>query len=198
VLQQGAKDDPRERDRFLGVVERQTQRLSGLVRAMLTLARAQADAEAVRLEDVELSPVLLGVVEEVTSSDRSMTCECPPGLAVRAHSELLRQALDNLIENAFTHGGGRDVRLTARSTAVGIVPIAVSDDGPGMTSSAASRAVERFYRDGNGQGGFGLGLAIVREVVQVMDGELSIRSAPGRGTTVSIELAVSHEPGASA
>jgi signal transduction histidine kinase len=187
VLQAGAKDDAEQRNRFIEVIERQSQRLNGLVDALLTLARAQTGTESVRLEVVRLSPLLASVGDDAEQGGRKLTIDCEPGLAALAHPELLRQALVNLVENAFTHGGGNDVVLSGRGSGETVV-VAVSDTGPGMASSEIKRVLDRFYRSPNG-GGYGLGLAIVREVARAIDGKVSISTEPGTGTTVALELA---------
>lgn len=188
ALQLGAKERPDDRDRFLGVVERQTNRLTRLAHALLTLARAQTRAEPVRLEVVDVLPVVEEVVATLDSSQVVLDL-CCPDVAVKAHRELLHQALESLTANALKHAP--DARLTLRVAHAGDdrVRIDVADEGPGMTRREASRALDRFYRNADPEGdGFGLGLAIVKEVVSAMDGTVSIASAPGAGTTVSVVL----------
>jgi len=187
VLQAGAKDDSEERDRFIGVIERQSQRLNGLVDALLTLARAQTHSEPVRLEATALEPLLTAVASDVRGQDGAITVECPPDLVAAAHPDLLRQALVNLVENALTHGNGEDVILRATGTPAE-VQVEVSDHGPGMTPGQAERVMDRFYRGGDSAPGFGLGLAIVREVARASRADLAITTAPGAGTTVTLRL----------
>lgn len=186
VLQDGAKERPEDRDRFLDVVERQTARLTKLARSLLTLARAQTRSEMVRLEPVSVSPLLYEVAAEV--SDVDVAIDCSRALTVQAHRELLYQALENLTANARKHAARRLVLRAGRVDGAR-VQIDVADDGRGMTRHDSERAVDRFYRaDGSATEGFGLGLPIVREVVNAMGGTLSIDSSPGAGTTVSIML----------
>jgi signal transduction histidine kinase len=186
VLQDGAKEHPDDRDRFLSVVERQTTRLTKLARSLLTLARAQTRSETVRLEPVPVSPLLDEIAAEVDDAD--VVVDCSETVMVRAHRELLYQALENLTANARKHLA-RKLVLRAGRLDGDRVRIDVTDDGRGMTRHDAERAVDRFYRaDGSVTDGFGLGLPIVREVVSAMGGTLSIDSSPGAGTTVSIVL----------
>jgi signal transduction histidine kinase len=186
VLQDGAKEHPDDRDRFLSVVERQTTRLTKLARSLLTLARAQTRSETVRLEPVPVSPLLDEIAAEVDDAD--VVVDCSETVMVRAHRELLYQALENLTANARKHSARRLVLRAGRLDG-DRVRIDVTDDGRGMTRHDAERAVDRFYRgDGSVTDGFGLGLPIVREVVGAMGGTLSIDSSPGAGTTVSIVL----------
>ena len=187
VLQDGAKDRPDDRDRFLAIVERQTTRLTNLARSLLTLARAQTRSETVRLDPVPVSPLLHEIATGVDSPDVVVDV-CCERMEVLAHRELLHHALENLTSNARKHAARRLV-LRAGHVDGDHIRIDVVDDGRGMTRDDAARAVDRFYRAPGSTGeGFGLGLPIVREVVEVMDGELSIDSNPGEGTTVSIVL----------
>jgi signal transduction histidine kinase len=187
VLQQGAKDDSSDRERFLSVVERQTNRLSQLVHALLTLAHAQTGSGTVKLEPVAVLPL----VHEVAGLDGvNVTVEsCCEEVEVVAHEELLRHALENLTSNARRHAFGKGVRISVEHAGDDRVRIQVIDRGPGMTPVDAEKALDRFYRaTGSNGDGFGLGLSIVREVVRVIDGTLTLESKPGEGTTVSIEL----------
>lgn len=190
VLQHGAKEAAPERDRFLAVVERQTSRLGGLVHALLTLARAQTNAETVQLEPLEIGPLLDDVVRDLGAEEVMIDVSVPPGLVVLGHRSLLRQAVGNLVANAVSHGCGRDVRVAAYPAGDGFARIEVSDRGPGMSHRQTERAFERFYRTSDvGGEGFGLGLAIVEEAVAAMSGSVAVDTAPGAGTTVTILLA---------
>lgn len=195
VLQQGAKDDDVDRDRFLAIVERQTNRLTRLVRALLTLAHAQTRSGSIRLEAVPVAPL----VRELASGldDPTLTVEiCCEDVAVVAHADLLRQTLENLTANAMKHAAGQGLELHVAHVPGGDVRIDVLDHGPGMTREDATKALDRFYRARGSDGeGFGLGLSIAREAVRVMDGTLTIDSQLGRGTTVSIELEATRNGG---
>ena len=197
VLQSGAKHDPVERDRFLAVVERQAIRLTGLMQSLLTLARAQTDAQAVILEPIDL-PSLMSSVARDHESQSKIVVDCPPGLKALAHSHMLHQALGNLVHNAVTHGAGGDIIVRARASGGDRVRIEVVDAGSGMSESEASNAVSRFYRGGNRRGGHGLGLSIVLELVKVMEGELLIETTPGAGTTVALDLGRANQSGQAA
>lgn len=188
VLQHGAKEDAVDRDRFLAIVERQTNRLTRLVRALLTLAHAQTRSGAIRLEDVPVAPL----VQELAAGldEPNVTVDvCCDHVVVIAHADLLRHALENLTANALKHAAGQGLALRVAHVGGNRVRIEVADRGPGMTTEDAEKAFDRFYRARSSDGeGFGLGLSIAREVVRVMDGTLAIDSRIGDGTTVSIEL----------
>jgi signal transduction histidine kinase len=114
---------------------------------------------------------------------------CCEEVAVVAHEDLLRQALENLTANAIKHAAGQGLALHVEHVGDDRVRIDVADRGPGMRKEDAEKALDRFYRARGPDGeGFGLGLSIAREAVRVMDGTLTIESQLGTGTTVSIEL----------
>jgi signal transduction histidine kinase len=188
ALEAGGKEVPEERDRFLGIVGRQTERLGRLVRALLALARAQTGTEQLRLEPVAIWPILTEAAADARQRGRRVAIECDRGLAALAHPDLMRQAIENLVENALKYGGG-ELRLTARRAGADRVQLEVADSGAGLEPDEAERILERFYRAGaRGADGFGLGLPIVSEVVQALGGQLEIDTFPGAGTRMRITL----------
>lgn len=178
VLRGGAKEDPAERDRFLELIERQTSRLSRLRRALLTLARAQTRQEALQLEPVDAAALLESVAAELgsTGHDAELVVEAEDGVSVLAHPELIEQVVLNLAENALSHGGATRVVLAAHTVDGRAAAIEVSDDGAGIPAAGRDRLFDRFYRASPASEGFGLGLAIVREVVRALGGTIEIDS----------------------
>jgi signal transduction histidine kinase len=188
ALQSGAKEIPRERDRFLAHIERESARLARLVRALLVLARAQSHEEAPKVAPVALRPLLEEVRADLRPRDGvSVEIECPADLAVVSQRELTMQAVANLAANAaHITERGRIVILARRLN--GSVAIEVRDTGPGISPQDRKRLFDRFYRGSRDANGFGLGLAIVREAVRALGGTVSIESAEGGGTTARITL----------
>ena len=187
VLQAGAKDDPSQRDRFLGHIEREAGRLARLARALLTLARAHSGQEQPRVEPVELAPLLRDIADALRPHDGvALDVECAEGLAARVNRDLLEQALRNLGENAAKHTAGGHVVLRAhadgsRSRSRSRTP--VRDD-----AETQRHVFDRFYRGERDAEGFGLGLAIVRESVRTLGGRVELDSSPGQGTCFRIVL----------
>jgi signal transduction histidine kinase len=189
VLQAGAKEDPAERDRFLGHIEREAGRLARLARAMLTLARAHSGQEPPRLETVELAPLLRDVAAGLhPHAGVAVDVDVANGLAVEANRDLLEQALRNLGENAAKHTTRGTVSLRAYGDG-GIVTVEVEDSGPGISPEVQRHVFDRFYRGERDAHGFGLGLAIVRESVRTLGGRIELDSSPGEGTVFRILLA---------
>jgi signal transduction histidine kinase/HAMP domain-containing protein len=189
VLQAGAKEDPAERDRFLGHIEREAGRLARLARAMLTLARAHSGQEPPRVEAVELAPLLRDVAAGLQPHDGvAVDVEVADGLAVEANRDLLEQALRNLGENAAKHTARGSVILRAYADG-NTVTIEVEDSGPGISPEVQRHVFDRFYRGERDAHGFGLGLAIVRESVRTLGARIELDSSPGEGTVFRILLA---------
>ena len=189
VLKQGAKDDPVARERFIDHIDRECARLGRLARALLVLARAQTGAERPRAEVIPLCPLLNDLARDVRAP-QSVRVEviCDDDTAVLANRELLEQALSNLAGNAIKHTESGAILFEAGDVPGERVRISVRDTGRGISRAEQERVFDRFYQSDRQQEGFGLGLAIVAQAVEALDGELAIDSEPGRGTTVSITL----------
>ena len=189
VLQAGAKEDPAERDRFLGHIEREAGRLARLARAMLTLARAHSGQEPPRVEAVELAPLLREVAAGLhPHAGVAVDVEVADGLAVETNRDLLEQALRNLGENAAKHTARGSVVLRAYGNG-NTVTVEVEDSGPGISPEVQRHVFDRFYRGERDEHGFGLGLAIVRESVRTLGARIELDSSPGQGTVFRILLA---------
>jgi signal transduction histidine kinase len=189
VLQTGAKDDEAQRDRFLAHIAREAERLARLARALLTLARAHAGQERPRAEFVEIGVLLREIAEDVRPHDGvAIQVEAPEVLDALLNRDLLEQAVRNLAENSAKHT--REGRIVLRAYEVGQnLRVEVEDTGVGMSAETQRHVFDRFYRgQDRDAGGFGLGLAIVRQAVRTLDGRVELDSAPGKGTLVRIEL----------
>ena len=189
VLKAGAKDDPEARDRFLDHIDRATDRLGRLGRALLTLARTQTGQEAAKLDVVALYPLFESLAEELEPHEGvAVTVNCGSDLAALANRDLLEQALSNVARNAAIHTAGGSIRLAARPDD-GSVSIEVIDTGPGVSSEDRERITERFYRaPGNEVEGAGLGLSIAAESVRAMGGTLELEAVDPHGTCVRVRL----------
>ncbi len=186
ALQDGAKTDPSLEQRFLDHIEREARRLSRLSAAMLTLARAQTGAEAVQLSRIELRPVLDDAVTSVDFGDKRVHVSCPDDALVTANADLAYHLFSNLLANAAKYGT-HAVRVDVTQNGHGTV-ISVRDDGSGIGLEDRDRVFERFFRAGGRTAdGFGLGLAIVRDVAAALGGEVSANGVRS-GTTVEVTL----------
>lgn len=195
MLEAGAKDEPEERDRFLGNISRESARLGRLVHALLTLASAQTRQEPPRLSPVELRPLLDEVAESIRPSpDVTIEIDCPPGLMALTERVLAGQVIGNLAANAAKHTDHGVITLAAFPVDVRSVAVEVRDTGRGMPPEEQERVFDRFYRGGSRDAaGFGLGLAIVRDAMRAVGGTVSLHSEPGVGTTARVVFPAGEE-----
>jgi signal transduction histidine kinase len=170
----------------------EADRLSQLAENLLVIARSDDGQLPVRREPLEVRELFTTVADRLgdraREASRVLSVEDPDGLVVQADRLRVEQALTNLVENALRHGDGQ-VRLWAR-TNEGAVELHVSDGGTGFPPDFLPHAFERFRRadQARGEGGVGLGLAIVAAIAQAHDGRAEARNAPGGGADVWIAL----------
>jgi signal transduction histidine kinase len=189
VLQSGAKESPEPRDRFLGHLERETQRLGLLTQSLLLLARVQSGSEEPRMEVIDVAQLLDEVAAALSPSGRvEVRVECRPEVAALGNRELAAQALAAVAANAVKYTREGCICLSGRS-ANGLAVIEVTDSGPGIPESERELVRHRFYRVGDrARDGFGLGLAIADQAIAAIGGTLEIDSPDAGGTTIRIAL----------
>ena len=185
------------RQRFIGKVSDQCLRLSSIVMDLLTLSRAEVGGDAQDWECIDAAAVIRQSCRqlEATAQDKGtqLSWEIPQiPLPVRGDAELLRQAIDNLIDNAIKYTP-RDGRVSVEVVVEDEqLACAICDSGIGITASHIERIWERFYRVDKARsrevGGTGLGLSIVRHVVQSHGGRISVQSTPGEGSCFTVYL----------
>ena len=178
VLQGGAKEVPETRDRFLAHLDRETNRLVRLTRALLQLARAQALDEPPAVEIVRMRSLLDGIALALRPNEGvEVRVECSLDTAALVNRDLLEQALGNLAENAAKYTQAGEIVLCAEDVSDERVRVVVSDTGPGA-ELPNGEGFARFYRDPAAQGeGFGIGLAIAAEAFRALGGELELESS---------------------
>ena len=187
---------PAEYRESLTVVLDEARRLSRLVDDLLNLARADAGHVTLQTHDFYLNELLADCCRSVQSlaHTRGLELECLPGndLQFTGDEQLLRRLVINLLDNAirYTPSAGK-VTASLEATASS-VQLRVSDTGIGIAPTDAARIFERFYRAGEARsrqdGGFGLGLAIVRWIAESHRGSVTCTSELGRGSTFTVTL----------
>jgi PAS domain S-box-containing protein len=190
--------DSAQAARALEALDRSTQAQARMIDDLLDMARIESGKLTLQRESIKLAPLISEWVEslqqEATAKALKLESVAGPVFAtVSADSDRLRQVVMNLVANAikYTPSGGRiQVRMTGENGAIRIV---VSDTGIGIDQELLPHVFERFrqadWRDAGTQGGLGLGLAIVRELVEMHDGTVAAQSdGPGRGATFTVTL----------
>ncbi len=201
TLQGSARDDAKARQRFLAIMQEQARRMARLIDDLLSLSRIELNAHRRPDTPVDLVPIVRQVVDglETLARDRGVTVHIDGANALSVlgdHDELVR-IFENLIENALKYGAaGRrvDIKIGPGASADGVpeAQVSVRDYGPGIAPEHLPRLTERFYRvdvtESRAQGGTGLGLALVKHILNRHRGRLTIDSAPGEGATFTIHL----------
>ncbi len=198
TLRGPARDDAVARDRFLGIMAEQADRMRRLVDDLLMLSRIEQHEHARPDREIDLESVLRGVLDllQLKASSRGVAIELAvaAGLAraVGDHDELTI-VFQNLIDNAIKYARPSTVvRVAAQPAGPGRIAVAVSDEGDGIPAAHLPRLTERFYRVDTARsrqlGGTGLGLAIVKHVVNRHRGRLDIQSIQGKGSTFTVTL----------
>lgn len=176
-------------------IRRETERTARLVAGLLLLAQADA-GQRLALRPVDLDEVLIETYEEAQGLARDVhislgLCEAA---AVLGDRDRLKQMLLNLIDNALTHagpGGRVTLSLTCRD---GSASLEVTDTGEGIPADDLPKIFERFYRlrgaPEERKHGAGLGLAIVKWIVEAHEGQITVESEVGKGSTFTVRLPV--------
>ena len=202
TLQGTAKDDPVARAKFLTIMQGQATRMARLIDDLLSLSRIELNAHLHPNTPLDLAPIVRQVTDglQTLARDRDVVIKVaapPDALIVLGDRDELIRALENLVENALKYGAaGKRVDITlARSQTRAGTPearLAVRDYGPGIAPEHLPRLTERFYRvdvaDSRAQGGTGLGLALVKHVLNRHGGRLNIESTPGAGASFTMHL----------
>ncbi|KJC57166.1 ATPase [Bradyrhizobium sp. LTSPM299] len=197
TLQGPARDDVRARERFLGIMHGQATRMARLIDDLLSLSRVELSAHVRPETSIDIVPIIRQVADglEALASERQVEIEIDlperPVTIAGDREELLR-LFENLIENALKYGasGGRvivSLSQAAQTEASPEVRVMVRDFGPGIAPEHLPRLTERFYRvdvgDSRNQGGTGLGLSLVKHILNRHRGRLLIESVPKNGAT---------------
>lgn len=169
----------------------EVDRMSRIVDDLLLLARLD-EGLPVAAEPVEVELVVQEALLRQGAAASRIDVDVVPGTVARADNDRLLQVLTNVVANALRHGGEE---TTVRVRAHGVdafVRIDIEDDGPGILPEELPHVFDRFYRGTTsraaGGTGSGLGLSIVRSLVERMAGGVDVASRSGLGTTVSISL----------
>lgn len=209
AITDGTIDDSAGIDRSARIIHNESNRVLRLVEELLDLSRIESGQVSMRQEDLSLNELMEHVSEvfAIRAEDAGVTLE------VRSHGDShisgdfdrLEQVLNNLLDNAFRHTPeGGVVRVASRDLQPGVVQVTVTDTGVGIPQDDVPHLFERFYRarqDGavqrngaQGTKGYGLGLAITREIVRAHGGEIWATSEVGRGTTFVFTLPTLTKP----
>lgn len=197
TLLSGAMTDSEKTKRFLTIIAKHTERLSGITENLLQLARIEQNGKKpIHREKVNLNKVILSAIqvcqEEANNKQIKMNISCDDNIIVNLNRELFEHALVNLIDNAIKYSKHQsEIDIEAEQSDSHLF-IKIKDNGPGIASEHLTRLFERFYRVDKARtremGGTGLGLSIVKHIVQAHGGNVKVDSITGKGSVFTIEI----------
>ena len=199
---------PEEYRRAFSVILRQGKRMQALIASMLDYTRIEMRPENYPLTDLDLSELADSTVRDmalIRAINIAVTADIQPGVLIRGNQLLLERAIQNLIDNAYKYGkeeGHIHVRLKNKApenidfenkgfdnkNGNKEVILSVSDDGIGISAEDQVHIFERFYRADSSRSsrniyGAGLGLSMVRKIMEIHGGTVSVESVPQQGST---------------
>jgi two-component system phosphate regulon sensor histidine kinase PhoR len=188
--------EPRQRGRYLGLMQDQARNMQRLVDDLLTLSALESEQSPVLDATFAIVPLLLELsadAKALSRGEHSITLDIGEAATIVGNRDELKSAFGNLVSNAvrYTPQGGT-VTLAWRVNDDGSGVFSVTDTGIGIAAEHVPRLTERFYRVDRSRsratGGTGLGLAIVKYVLLRHQAELVIESTPGKGSTFAARL----------
>jgi two-component system, OmpR family, phosphate regulon sensor histidine kinase PhoR len=204
TLKGPAREDPVARERFLAIMQVQADRMARLIDDLLSLSRIELNAHLRPDKAVDLGAIVRQVADSLQTLARDRDVEVKttgfsgPLLVPGDRDELIR-VFENLVENALKYaasGKRVDIVLSVGEGPDGTreARVAVRDRGPGIAPEHLPRLTERFYRvdvsESRAQGGTGLGLALVKHILNRHGGRLTIESVTGQGATFTAHLPI--------
>jgi two-component system OmpR family sensor kinase len=193
LFRRGAREHPADLANVMRRIEEAGERMGALVDELLLLAQLD---QGLRLEHeaVDVSAVVEAAVDAARAADpeRPIDVDAQSPLVVLGSESRLRQVVDNLLTNARLHTPpGTPIHVCLDGEDDGVV-LEVADEGPGVPPDEAERIFERFYRTDRARtrshGGVGLGLAIVRSLIEAHEGTVGYRPRPGGGAVFRVVL----------
>lgn len=200
TLREGAAEDPDKRNRFLEIIDVETERLERLIGDILLLSEIESSSphttstEQIDVQRIVEDEVLSIFANKAKQKSISIETDFAAGLPkLNMSKDRFKQMMINLLDNAikFTGEGGR-VQVSASLKNDLAMVIKVKDSGIGIPKEHQDRIFERFYRVDKGrsrkEGGTGLGLAIVKHIVLLVNGSVQVDSQPRKGTEFTVEI----------
>ena len=184
---------PRQHVESMGMLERLTRRISLLVTGLLDVSRLRMGPLELKTEEIDLAEVSKQAVDllrdELTRCGSQVVLDSIAPVVGRWDRVRLEQVLTNLLVNAIKFGAGKRIEISVRGD-VRSARLTVTDHGIGIAPEDQARVFARFEKASPAEnlGGLGLGLFISRQIVEAHDGSISVESAPGIGSTFTVEL----------
>ncbi|MFE4427185.1 ATP-binding protein [Peribacillus butanolivorans] len=183
-----------ERTQYLEIIHEESKRLNSLLDELFNIARMDVNTFTISKETVPLSSFLQSVYEKVlpafTNKNIQLNLECKDNLFMDIDPSRFEQALLNLLDNALKYSNEYTVTTIKATESIGNISISIIDQGVGIPRADIPHVFDRLYRveksRARATGGFGLGLSIVKQLVEVQGGTISVKSSIEQGTCFTI------------
>ncbi|WP_299993064.1 HAMP domain-containing sensor histidine kinase [uncultured Bacteroides sp.] len=197
LLHFGLAEDRQQREKYLGICQEQLQRLGGLVEQILSMSMERRKSFRLHPERICLKTLFPTLIEQHRLKagkpvEVALDIE-PEELVLTADRIHLSNILSNLMDNAIKYSPAKaEIGIRCRKTESGQVEIAVSDHGTGIPADKLPHVFDKFYRVPTGNvhntKGYGLGLFYVKTMTEKHNGNVSVKSEPGKGSTFTIRI----------
>ena len=204
TLEMDRVPDERRRREYYGVITRESERLTRLIDNVLDFSRIESGRQRYDLTVGPIEPIVHDVLDSFRHPLEQRGFTLDVGIApdlpdVAVDAEAMKQALANLLDNAMKYSADRGKITVVARAEQGGVALEVADQGIGIPVAEQERIFEKFYRVGRsetqGRRGSGVGLALVKHIVEAHHGRVTVESRPGEGSRFTLYLPAP-EPGA--
>jgi two-component system OmpR family sensor kinase len=197
ALLDGTAGDDTSKQRAAGIISDESKRMKRQVDELLELARMQAGQLKMEHEQINVNELLEHCREvfEVQAEEKKVKVKIYAELLmpIRGDFDRLEQVFSNILDNAIKNSLYEgEVKIIGRNIDDCLVEVRVVDNGPGIPPEQLPHLFERFHQTSSVRSGFGLGLAIAREIVLVHGGTIEAKSEPGEGAEFVIRLPLKH------
>ncbi|MDC4227289.1 MAG: phosphate regulon sensor histidine kinase PhoR [Candidatus Manganitrophus sp.] len=194
TLADGGLENREEAMEFLAILQKNTDRMTNIVRDLLQLSRIESGLDPIRSIRIDLKEAvdrnLLLLKPLAEKKGQALTVSIQPGLSLQADPEKLNQVFINLLDNAIKYTPEKGTITVTASETDKAVAIEIGDSGIGIPKEDLSRIFERFYRVDRTRsrelGGTGLGLSIVKHIVEAHGGKIMVESEIGKGSRFTL------------
>ncbi len=187
----------KEAREYLSIIEGETERLTRLINNVLDFAKVEKGVQEYHFQNIELNGLVRKVVSSMSYQIKMEKCSfdlqiSPEDFHLRADPDAITEALVNLLSNALKYSSGSKHVAVRTFRLDGFAAVGVQDNGIGVAPEQRARLFDPFYRTpqgaAHGAGGAGLGLAVVKHVVDAHSGSIEVADAPGGGSIFTMKL----------
>ena len=199
ILELGRVNNEAKKAEYYGIIRHESRRLNKTIDNILDFSRIEAGRKTYELVDGDMAEVIDQVLSthryQVINSDFDIQTDIQAGLpSVLIDRDAMAQAISNLLDNAIKYSGKlKQLSITAKTVEADL-SIEIADQGVGIPRAEQAKIFEKFYRVGNGLvhdvKGSGLGLSLVKHIVEAHKGTISVESDVGKGTRFTILLPI--------